>query len=141
MSQFNLSQINEMEIKLQEIEDLIAHLHPTKLQYDYLQKVTSIRKQLIHALLSQAHGRIPTTLFTLTQLQQNYNGKNNQPAYVAVDDIVYDITYEGAWAGGTHFGLQAGEDMSSALASCHSQDKARILSKLVPVGTLQSEVM
>lgn len=77
--------------------------------------------------------RNPQT-FTLEQLQQ-YNGKNGNPAYVAVNGTVYDVTDSAAWAAATHFGLQAGKDHTQSFASCH-QGQQQILQKLKIVGTL-----
>ncbi len=56
--------------------------------------------------------------FTLGELSQ-YNGKNGNPAYVAVHGIVYDVSNVGPWAGGSHFGMQAGEDHTSEFDICH----------------------
>lgn len=71
--------------------------------------------------------------FTIQELSR-YNGKNGNPAYVAINGVVYDVTNNAAWAAGTHFGLAAGSDFTSAFASCHAgQD---ILSTLRVVGRL-----
>lgn len=72
--------------------------------------------------------------FTLDELSK-YDGKNDRDAYVAVDGIVYDVTYNQAWAGGSHFGLIAGKDLTKQLESCHN--KQDILSKLTRVGVLR----
>lgn len=63
-----------------------------------------------------------------------YNGKNGNPAYVAVNGTVYDVTNNAAWAAATHFGLSAGKDLSGAFASCHGDTS--ILAKLTIVGRL-----
>ncbi|MHC1748321.1 MAG: cytochrome b5 domain-containing protein [Cellulosilyticaceae bacterium] len=138
MLKINLLELCQVETGLQKIELLISSLNHTQLKYEYLQKVSSMRKELIQTLLLDYDTRTPTTRFTLSQLQQNYNGKNNQPAYVAIDNIVYDVTYEAAWGGGNHFGMQAGEDMSNVITKCHSQNKDDIIRKLIPVGILES---
>lgn len=65
----------------------------------------------------------------------NYDGKNNKPAYVAVDGIIYDVSNISVWADGVHFGLTPGKDLSSQFSSCHDNDK-NILSKLKIVGKL-----
>lgn len=75
-------------------------------------------------------------VFTISELSK-YDGKNGRPAYVAVNGIVYDVTNNPAWAAATHFGLQAGTDVTAAFASCHANQD--ILSKLKPVGRLQDE--
>lgn len=71
--------------------------------------------------------------FTLEELLQ-YDGMNGRPAYVAVEGIVYDISNEEKWAGGTHFGLTAGKDYTKEFSTCHGNNK--ILSKLPRVGIL-----
>jgi len=53
--------------------------------------------------------------FSEEELAQ-YNG---HPAYVAIEGIVYDISNSTAWGGGTHFGLTAGQDLTSQFNSCH----------------------
>ena len=47
--------------------------------------------------------------FNQTELAK-YNGQDGQPAYVAVDGVVYDVTGVAAWAGGKHHGNLAGID-------------------------------
>ncbi len=74
--------------------------------------------------------------FTISELSK-YDGTSGNPAYVAVNGIVYDVTNNPAWAAATHFGLKAGKDVTTAFASCHANQD--ILSKLKPVGRLQDE--
>ncbi len=70
-------------------------------------------------------------IFTLQELAQ-YNGQNGQPAYVAVDGIVYDMSI--VFRNGDHHGYSAGQDLSSAFHDKHSQD---YLSRVPVVGKLQ----
>lgn len=74
-----------------------------------------------------------TTTFTPQELAR-FDGKNGNPAYVAVNNTVYDVTNHAAWAAATHFGLAAGRDLTSEFASCHGGQP--ILSKLRVVGKL-----
>jgi predicted heme/steroid binding protein len=66
-----------------------------------------------------------------------YDGSEGKDAYVAVNGIIYDMTDNIRWAGGTHFGLYAGKDLSGAFNSCHN-GVTEILAKLPRVGTLVS---
>lgn len=75
------------------------------------------------------------TTFTLQELSR-YDGKDGNPAYVAVNGTVYDVTNNAAWAAATHFGLTAGKDLTNEFASCHAGQP--ILSKLKAVGRLET---
>lgn len=45
-----------------------------------------------------------------------YNGKDGNPAYIAVDGTVYDVTDVTQWKGGTHAGkYEAGKDVTNEL--------------------------
>ena len=72
--------------------------------------------------------------FTAEELAK-YNGKDGNPAYLAVNGVVYDVTNNAAWAAATHFGLTAGKDLTKEFASCHAGQQ-QILSKLKTVGRL-----
>ncbi len=73
-------------------------------------------------------------IFT-TQELATYDGKNGRPAFVAVNNLVYDVTNDSAWAAATHFGLEAGKDYTNEFASCH-QGQLAILAALPVVGRL-----
>lgn len=68
----------------------------------------------------------------------NYDGSGRNPAYVAVNGIVYDMSKAIQWGGGTHFGLFAGKDLSADFTKCHSEN-ADILKKFPVVGKLSQE--
>jgi predicted heme/steroid binding protein len=73
--------------------------------------------------------------FTLDELK-TYDGQNGNPAYVAIDGIVYDVTNVEEWANGKHKnGLVAGADLTSALADSPHGDK--VLKDLPIVGKLE----
>ena len=72
--------------------------------------------------------------FTAEELSQ-YNGMNGNPTYVAVNGVVYDLSNVARWAGGSHFGLVAGQDHTSDFMGCHGGLTERL--QLLPVvGTL-----
>lgn len=72
--------------------------------------------------------------FTLSELNK-YDGKGDNPAYVSVNGVVYDVTDEPGWAAGSHFGLKSGLDQTSAYVSCHTGqpmlDKLKVIGRLV----------
>lgn len=71
--------------------------------------------------------------FTLTELA-TYDGQNGNPAYIAVDGIVYDVTDIPEWKGGQHNQQTAGQDLTEAIASSpHGKD---MLKGVPVVGTL-----
>jgi predicted heme/steroid binding protein len=50
--------------------------------------------------------------FTLEELAKN-DGKNGNPAYLAYNGKVYDVTESSFWLGGDHLGAhQAGKDLT-----------------------------
>lgn len=72
--------------------------------------------------------------FTIEELSK-FNGRDDKPAYIAINSNVYDVTNNAAWAAGTHFGLSAGRDLTNEFASCH-KGQQQILSRLKVVGRL-----
>lgn len=72
---------------------------------------------------------------TLSELSES-DGSNGKPAYVAVNGNVYDVTKVIRWAGGTHFGLYAGKNLTSEFMSCH-RGSLENLNKLPLIGILK----
>jgi predicted heme/steroid binding protein len=73
-------------------------------------------------------------VFTLSELGQ-YDGNNGQPAYVAVDGVVYDVTNAKGWNSGSHQGYSAGKDLTQEILK--APHGTQILSSLPIVGILQ----
>lgn len=73
--------------------------------------------------------------FTLEELA-GYNGEGGKPAYAAVNGIVYDMSLNPAWGGGTHFGIYAGKDLTGEFSACH-KNSAAILNNLPKVGIIK----
>ena len=55
-----------------------------------------------------------TLALTLEQLKQ-YDGKNGNSAYIAVDGVLYDVTGVRQWKNGSHEGYSAGKDLTDAI--------------------------
>ncbi|WP_304509936.1 cytochrome b5 domain-containing protein [Anaerotignum sp.] len=75
----------------------------------------------------------PTKAISREELAMN-NGMDGNPAYVAINGFVYDVTKSPAWAAASHFGLRAGNDLTDEFESCHAGEN--ILEKLPIVGFL-----
>lgn len=70
-------------------------------------------------------------VFTIEELSQ-YNGKNGNPAYAAVDGVVYDMTE--VFENGTHFGHLAGEELTEGFYKKHVKSQ---ITKYPVVGILE----
>lgn len=132
-----------MNDNLSDINDIIDCLYTTtntcvknKL-LNQLRKKLSNLSMLVQGLQNSETPNHPQQdsirTFTEDELSM-YNGKDGNPAYVAVDGVVYDVTNNAAWGGATHFGLVAGTDVTAQFASCHAGQP--ILSKLKVVGKM-----
>lgn len=72
--------------------------------------------------------------FTLEELKK-YNGQNGNPAYIAIDGTVYDVTNIKRWKNGKHCNVTAGNDLSKEIGSSpHGKD---VLKKVPIVGILK----
>ncbi len=69
--------------------------------------------------------------YTTDELAQ-YDGKNDQPAYLAIDGTVYDLT--SVFVNGYHYGHPAGVDLTDAFYSRHVKSS---ITKYPVVGTLK----
>lgn len=74
--------------------------------------------------------------FTRDELKK-YNGEKGRPAYIAVANVVYDVTYNPSWGGGTHFGVVAGKDITDEFNKCHGGEN--VLIQLEVVGKIIEE--
>ena len=95
---------------------------------DEIEKLIMLKHQF------NENNREITKEFTITELAK-YDGKSGNPAYVAVDGVVYDVSVSSAWGGGTHFGLYSGKDLTTEFKSCHSM--IDLLNKLPKVGVIK----
>ena len=92
---------------------------------------------LLNINASAAPSASPLPVFTAKTLK-TYNGKNKQPAYVALNGLVYDVSKVPQWQGGRHYaGMVAGTDLSGHIQdSPHGPNIVKQL-KLKPIGTYQ----
>ncbi len=73
-------------------------------------------------------------VFTKEELKKN-DGQNGNPAYVAINGTVYDVTNVPQWNGGAHHGLTAGQDLTKEIAN--APHGTSVLANLPVVGKLQ----
>lgn len=135
--------INLINNNLNEINNIINCLYTTTNCCVKNKLLNELRKNISNlSMLAQGLQNSENTnnpqldtmrIFTESDLSR-YNGKDGNPAYVAVNGIVYDVTNNAAWGGATHFGLVAGTDVTSQFASCHAGQQ--ILSRLTVVGKM-----
>ncbi len=73
--------------------------------------------------------------FTVEELAE-YNGKDGQPAYIAIDGKVYDVTAVPQWENGDHAGMfEAGKDYTNELKT-QAPHSASLLQDAPVVGIL-----
>jgi len=72
--------------------------------------------------------------FTMDEVAQ-YDGKDGNPAYIVVDGIVYDVSEVGQWRSGSHFGFEAGSDVTEALQNVAPHGE-NMLNQAEVVGTI-----
>jgi predicted heme/steroid binding protein len=75
--------------------------------------------------------------FTVEELAQ-YNGKDGAPAYTSYEGVIYDVSSSPLWKNGEHFGLQAGIDLTEAMA--RAPHGAEVFSGFTVVGVLEGFV-
>ncbi len=57
----------------------------------------------------------PEELTLTVEELAKYNGKDGNPAYVAVDGVIYDVTNVPEWKDGEHNGYAAGNDLTEEI--------------------------
>ena len=68
-------------------------------------------------------------------LLAKYNGIGGQPAYIAVNGTIYNVTSIGTWTGGVHHGIKAGQDVTAFFeASPHSTSLLKTLPVVGKIG-------
>ena len=65
-----------------------------------------------------------------------YNGKDGNPAYIAVDDVIYDVSNVPQWKDGEHNGFSAGNDLTEEIKNISPHGVSKLKGQPV-VGTLK----
>ena len=73
-------------------------------------------------------------VLTIEELAQ-YDGKDGNPAYVAVDGIIYDFSESGLWDEGEHNGFEAGMDLTEGIKDA-SPHGVSVLERMPVVGKI-----
>ena len=67
-----------------------------------------------------------------------HDGRDGRPAYIAVNDTIYDVTASPLWTGGDHQGShQAGADLTEALKN--APHVRAVVERFPVVGRLEEE--
>lgn len=134
-SQRNL-RINQLKYMIKYTENIIYYsIHPHQ-KYYYKNQLIHLKRQL-QELENQKNNSEKTIgrEFTLEELAQ-YDGSKGKDAYIAINGVVYDVSYEASWGGGTHAGLVAGKDYTKEFTYCHNS-KLNFIKDLPVVGKLK----
>jgi predicted heme/steroid binding protein len=78
-------------------------------------------------------------LFTRRQLARYYNGAGSNPAYIAVEGVVYDVTRVPSWAGGMNDGMLAGKDYTEEFQEAGADALRDLRRNAQVVGRLSEE--
>ena len=74
--------------------------------------------------------------FTLAELSE-FDGRDGKPVYVAVNNVVYDVTNSNLWRDGAHFGNVGGRELTINYKGCHGGrprlDAFPVVGYIVPV--------
>lgn len=100
--------------------------------YRYMKTKNQAKQSKQSVLQTSPEDRV----FTIEELQQ-FDGANGAPAYVAINGVVYDVSLEATWGGGTHFSLYAGKDLTAQFNGCH-QGIIEVLRNLPKIGVLKN---
>lgn len=71
---------------------------------------------------------------SLEELRE-FNGQDGNPAYIAVDGVIYNVSNSRRWANGEHNGYRAGNDLSDEIRDI-SPHGARVLERMPVVGNI-----
>ena len=96
---------------------------------------TSTQKATSKSTTKSSTSTVSKQNLTLEQLKK-YDGQNGNPAYVAVDGTIYDVTNAKNWSNGKHKnGITAGKDLSKEIGGApHGKS---VLANLPVVGKLK----
>lgn len=75
-------------------------------------------------------------LVLTTEELAEYDGKDGNPAYIAVDGVIYDVTDSDMWSEGEHNGFEAGQDLTDGIMN-ESPHGDSVLDRLTVVGRLE----
>ncbi len=102
-------------------------------------------QELTEEMVDSPHGmdpaadRDPVGVFLALELTLDelaaYDGRGGQPAYVAVDGLIYDVSDSGRWSGGMHYSNRAGQDLTQEIKE-DSPHGLRTLANVTLIGVV-----
>lgn len=128
--------INQLKYMIKYTESLVYYCIDPYQKNFYKNQLVDLKRQLKQLENQKSNDEKPREReFTLEELAK-YDGSNGKDAYIAINGVVYDVSYEGSWGGGTHAGLVAGKDYTKEFAQCHNS-KLEYIKDLPVVGKLK----
>lgn len=91
-------------------------------------------KEMVAQALEKAKNDMK--VFTIEELKK-YDGQNGNPAYIAIEDVVYDVSNSTSWKNGEYQGIKAGNDLTKQFKNL-PDSKTKILEGCKAVGKLKS---
>lgn len=146
MDAYFTSNIAYLEKEINKLKTKVKQLNNTKAFSFYMQEITELEANLMSFKRYKRQQNdlpniyIPDRIFTLEELQTKYNGQNGNPCYVAFRGIVFNASRIAAWAGGTHFNLSCGSDVTEEATLCGYHVPKEIMTKLPAVGRLSADI-
>ncbi|WP_052447489.1 cytochrome b5 domain-containing protein [Clostridium polynesiense] len=122
--------------KCEEIEDFLGECRVKNMRNTPVRRLNDLEENTLlrnSQMFSKEEAVNRVKEFTIEELS-NYNGRGGKPAYVAINGKVYDVSRLGPWAGGSHFGVTAGRDLTKEFENCHNNEM--ILAEVPIVGEL-----
>ena len=142
MDAYFTSYIDYLQKEIETVKTALSKLDNEKDVIFYVQQLTELEADLLSFKRNKRQVTnvpdiyIPNRIFTLEELQTKYNGQNGNPCYVALRGIVFNVSRIAAWAGGTHFSLSCGNDVTEQAFLCGYHIPEEIMTKMPAVGRL-----
>lgn len=124
--------IEEVRQKIDYLQYIIQHTVCHEERYYCHGMLQYYLSYLSHLIQLRNKEQINKKGFTLEELA-SCNGQNGNPAYLAVNQVVYDLSEEPKWFGSNKLMMYAGKSLDNDFMGCQ-QESLNILKSLPVVG-------